>query len=144
MEADTCVYLLRDPRDSVARYVGITKYPKKRLYHHWRDRTSLCNYYSAPGNKARGEWFLDMERNRVMPVMDILFTGLTRKQALRVESHILKATVGADPGRMKQQLIETSDPLRAVREAWEKANPIEKKRICHFVTVSIKDYAKST
>ena len=137
-KANVCVYLLRDPRDNVARYVGVTHDPKTRLYQHWRDRTSLVTYYSTQGNKARGEWFLDMEKSGKTPVMDVLFTGLTRKQALRVESYILRQSIKADPARMKQHLIGLADPLLQARRAFENANPRARADIRDFFSVVTK------
>lgn len=131
---NVCVYLLRDPRDNIARYVGITSSPKTRLRQHWHNRTHLCSYYASNGNKLRGDWFGDMELHGVKPVMDVLFSGLTKAQALRVESHILQRTIEADPSRMKQHSMRAKDPVRVVREAWSEAGTKQRELICKFVT----------
>jgi hypothetical protein len=59
------VYALKDPRDGVVRYVGITYRPKQRLYAHLTERSDT----------PKAAWITALRNLGLVPEMHILETG---------------------------------------------------------------------
>lgn len=75
------VYLLRDPRTGVVRYVGTTNNPKKRLSAHcnlWRP----YRYYS---NTPLGMWVAELHALGLKPIMTLIYSSDLAENAARRE-----------------------------------------------------------
>lgn len=67
-EVDNYIYLLRDPRDESARYVGRTKNPKRRYGSHLHDK---CD---GSYIRARWHWISELCLVNLRPQMEIIET----------------------------------------------------------------------
>lgn len=101
MERNNCVYFLRDPRDSSIRYIGVSKQPHKRFVEHWSSKGT--NYMRSD----RTAWFRELDDLGLKPVLQVAFSGLTRKQALQCESVLILRWNNRNPGQLLQHTVST-------------------------------------
>lgn len=68
------VYFLRCPSTGVVRYIGVSRQPVMRFFQHV---SGQC--------VATRDWVASLDGN---PEIDVVFSGLTRRQAERVEARL--------------------------------------------------------
>lgn len=130
----TCVYFLRDPRDLIVRYVGISKSPVIRMRQHIEWACDRMNFeYSKPGTQARYVWMNELFKDDLQPIMQIVFSGLTLEQARRVEGHLIKQTMKHSDGQLFQADSGRKSPLVDFDAMWSKCNVKERELIRSMV-----------
>ena len=65
------IYALHDPRDGLARYVGVTSDPCVRLRSHLSSARS-AEAYSKLATDARAAWICELARAGLAPTLDVL------------------------------------------------------------------------
>jgi GIY-YIG catalytic domain len=63
------VYKLSDPRTNFVHYVGLTKNVHKRYAQHLQ--------FPSTHNETKGSWLLGLERDGLMPVVEVIECGLS-------------------------------------------------------------------
>jgi predicted GIY-YIG superfamily endonuclease len=132
---NVCVYFLRDPRDMKPRYVGISEKPSVRMRQHiaWACKRYTGFQYSKPGTEERYVWFNDLFKDESAPLMDVVFTGLTTRQARSVEAYLLEKHIDtfyqANSGRI--------DNVGAFNRLWQKCGDRERKIIQRIIERSM-------
>jgi predicted GIY-YIG superfamily endonuclease len=130
----SCVYVLRDPRDMIVRYVGISMKPKVRMRQHLEWACGRTNFeYSKPGTEARYLWFNELLKEDLQPIMHVVFSGLTLEQARRVEGHLIKKTMKHNDGQLFQADSGRKSPLVDFDAMWRKCNVKERELIRNMV-----------
>lgn len=74
------IYSLCDPRTQEVRYVGMSNNVIQRFGQH----------LSSPndgGNEAKGAWILELQHAELMPVLQIVESGLSRESAIKREQY---------------------------------------------------------
>lgn len=80
------VYFLRCPSTGEVRYVGVTKHPVMRFFQHVNGQCL-----------ATRDWVASLDGN---PEIDVVLSGLTRKQAERVEARLQMFHKVFNPGML--------------------------------------------
>ena len=82
------VYQLRDPNDSIIKYIGITKHHiKHRLMIHIKDTKSRLrkNEYLS----AKDMWILNLLSNKQKPIPEYILADVGEKAAMNLEKHLI-------------------------------------------------------
>lgn len=82
--ANYSVYKLLDPRDHQVRWIGITTNPKQRLQGH------IGSYHDKQENPEKVQWILELKRSRLVPIMGVVLSGRTHRQALQEEAILIQ------------------------------------------------------
>lgn len=77
------VYFLRDPRDGIVRYIGMTASPRLRANTHWSSRLTRYDY------EPKRIWLQELDSLGLRPFMDLIITGLSCWQAASVERRLI-------------------------------------------------------
>jgi len=89
--------------------------------------------YSKPGTEERYVWFNDLFKDESAPLMDVVFTGLTTRQARSVEAYLLEKHIDtfyqANSGRI--------DNVGAFNRLWQKCGDRERKIIQRIIERSM-------
>ena len=109
MEANNCVYFLRDPRTGYVGYVGISHEPEARLIQHWRNKQG--------SNDAKSCWFRQLKKLGLKPEMHVVLSGLSRQQAIRAESGIIQSWVRSGRAKELHQCTNQQVFFRSKEEA---------------------------
>ncbi len=75
------VYKLSDPRTNLTHYVGVTKNVHRRFAQH------LLFPFR---NEAKGDWLLSLERDGLLPALEIIERDLPKEVARERERHWIK------------------------------------------------------
>jgi hypothetical protein len=121
------VYFLRDPRTMRIRYIGISKHPRHRLGEHW---TSRLYQYT---HERKREWLVELDSLGLKPKLDVILSGLTKKQAERVEYRLIKKHLayGNDLAQGKAQIF---DGLEKFISLWAKCSKQDKASILDYLS----------
>ncbi len=121
MQIGISLYFLRDPRNLMVRYIGISNDPKYRLTQHWSER--LRHYTTG---LAKADWFRELDSQGLRPVLDVMITGLTKHQAKRVEHRLVSNWMAKHPGQLLQSPTGIPDNLSEFTKLWDKSSERER------------------
>lgn len=82
------LYLLRDPRDGVIRYIGISYHPARRIYQH-AGRLSSCR-----------QWIAELRNDGLRPILETPFGALHFGAAKAAEERLIAMHSIAFPGQL--------------------------------------------
>jgi hypothetical protein len=89
--------------------------------------------HSKPGTAERYYWLQELKQLGMCPVMDVVFTGLTERQARSVEAYLLEKHFGnfyqANSGRI--------DNVSAFNRLWSKCQDRERQIIMRIMNQSM-------
>lgn len=119
-QASYSVYLLRDPRDGIVRYVGVTGNLTHRFQIHLSNVTK-----PKPGEVRRREWIKELAAIDAVPVVEVAFSSTEKFAAHFVEkafqakhadtilnSRVAKVDLNQDPTVLAGLLSYTTERLR--------------------------------
>lgn len=125
------VYFLRDPRDNAVRYIGITRNPKVRFFDHWAQRLYRDGNCTVRNEKI--VWMRELDRCGLRPVMDVVLSGLDRRQAERVEHNLVSKWNDAYPGQLLQGRVSFFDPIKPLSVLWDRCDERQREAMLQFM-----------
>lgn len=79
------LYVLKDPRDNIVKYVGITKDPRKRFKSH------ICDLRAV---NRKNNWIKRLKWLNLLPIMEVIADNLSLEEAERQETLLIKSIDG--------------------------------------------------
>jgi hypothetical protein len=99
------------------RYIGMSMNVKHRL---------KCHLKSGYPHVASQKWIAGLRNEGLAPVQQVLFTGLTKEQALRVEARLINLHVKHYPDVSIQSHVHRKDNLSEFTKLWDKCSERER------------------
>lgn len=106
MERTYSVYWMRCPETKLIRYIGISMNPKHRLKWHLK---------SGYPHTASQKWVVALRDRGLIPIQQIVFSGLTKEQAESVEARLVFLHSNVYRGRLVQKHLTVNTAKRSIR-----------------------------